>query len=80
MQGSVARAQGSAHVLRRSTDSGDDLAVENARLRREVVRLQAGCDQHEADLLRLTQALWRLRQEVRATESPLAQYQAGEQR
>ncbi len=73
MQGSAARAQGPARALRPANGSGDNLAVENARLRREVVRLQAVCDQHETTLPRLTQALWQLRQEALATESPLAQ-------
>ena len=53
------RAKGSARALQPSDDSTEDLAVENARLRREVARLQALCDRHEAVRNGLTEAMWR---------------------
>ncbi len=69
LQGSVARAESSARGFRPSHGSGDDSTVENARLRRELVRLQAVCDEQETNLLRLSRALWELRQQGWASES-----------
>lgn len=77
MRGSAARAQDSARALRPSNGSGQDLTVENARLGREVARLQLLCDQHEKTLCGLTQAMWQLRQEASATESQRAQRDGG---
>lgn len=53
------RAKGSARALQPSDGSREDLAVENALLFREVARLQALCDQHEAVRAGLTEAMWR---------------------
>ncbi len=54
--------------------------VEMALLRREVARLQALCDQQATHLLRLTEAMWQLRQEALATESQRAQPRAASPR
>lgn len=78
MPGSAARAQTQDRALRPSNGSGEGVAVENARLGREIARLQAVCDQHERTLCGLTQAMWRLRQEPSTTESQLAQRDSGQ--
>ena len=73
LQGSAPRGEGSARALRPSKPSADELAVENARLRRETARLQALCDQQETNLLRLTQAMWQLRREALARDTQARQ-------
>jgi hypothetical protein len=73
VQGSIARGRDDARALRRSNGSDEDSTRENAQLAREVLRLQALCEQHERTLAGLTQALCRARQEALATEFQLAQ-------
>ena len=66
------RAGGDVRLGRRSNQSVEDLAFDNHRLGREVVRLQALCEKHEANLLRLSQAMWQMRREALQAESKIA--------
>ena len=66
------RAGGDVRQGRRSNQSVEDLAFDNHRLAREVVRLQALCEKHEANLLRLSQAMWQMRREAVQAESKIA--------
>lgn len=67
------RIGGDARLGRRSDSSVEDLRFENTRLGREVMRLQALCEKHEANLLRLTKAMWRMRREAVQAESTIAE-------
>lgn len=66
------RVGGEARLGRRANSSVEDLRFDNARLGREVTRLQALCDEHEANLLRLTQAMWQMRRQAVQAESKIA--------
>lgn len=66
------RVRGDVRLGRRSNQSGEDVAFDNNRLAREVVRLQALCEKHEANLLRLTQAMWQMRRQALQAESRIA--------